>query len=117
MHLDWIQYRANFREPVTRSPRRELRAASRMALAELAIDLRRVRPEHLLDDLADPRSRSVGTAEREPAGRVVVDDWGPLSESVIWRFNRLFWQRLARLGASDRARVRSGVAERSIGCP
>lgn len=43
VHLDWIQYRANFREPV--SARRATDAAGgRLALAELAVDLRRADP-------------------------------------------------------------------------
>ncbi|MGH7265536.1 MAG: hypothetical protein ACREMB_11885, partial [Candidatus Rokuibacteriota bacterium] len=34
----------------------------------------------------------------EPArgpGRLYLDDWVPLRESLIWRFNRLFWQHVA----------------------
>ena len=59
----------------------------RMALAELAVDLRRAPREGLIDALAG----AVATI----GDRVLVDDWAPLGESSIWHFNRLFWQRLA----------------------
>jgi hypothetical protein len=93
MHLDWIQYKANFREPVAVRHATDARG-ERMALAELAIDVRRARPERLIDDLAVAVA-TVGGDEREPRSRVILEDWAPLSESSIWRFNRLFWQRLA----------------------
>ena len=52
IHLDWIQYRANFRDPVI--VRRAIDAQGRMlALAEMAIDLRQVDAERLTPLLAD----------------------------------------------------------------
>jgi hypothetical protein len=113
MHLDWIQYRANFREPVSVRHAANSRGEP-IALAELAIDLRRTRPERLLDDLATAVA-TVGTGEREPAGWVVLEDWGPLSESTIWRFNRLFWQRLGdwerQIGRGFEAALPSGRSD------
>src|SRR5262249_8436250 len=105
LHLDWIQYKANFREPVTVRHAADARG-ERMALAELAVDLRRTSREHVVDDLASALA-SMGTAASGSAAassragspdhgdRVVVDDWVPLGDSSIWQFNRLFWQRLA----------------------
>ena len=92
LHLDWLQYKANFREPITVRHACGTRGEP-TALAELAIDVRRARPERLADELARAIA-SVGAAEREVAGRAVLEDWTPLSRSVIWQFNRLFWQRL-----------------------
>jgi hypothetical protein len=92
LHLDWLQYKANFREPITVRHASGARGEP-TALAELAIDVRRVRPERLADELARAIA-SVGAAEREVAGRAVLEDWTPLSRSAIWQFNRLFWQRL-----------------------
>jgi hypothetical protein len=84
VHLDWIQYKGNFREPV--SVRRGADAAGvPLALAEVAIDVRQARPARLAEDLA---------AALGPAGAVVLDDWRPLGQSLVWPFNRLFWQRL-----------------------
>jgi hypothetical protein len=92
VHLDWIQYRANFREPVT--VRRAADAAGApMALAEIAVDLRQAEPGRFREDL----SRALGAlgAESDDDGkRVWLDDWAPVRDSVIWQFNRLFWQRL-----------------------
>ena len=52
IHLDWIQYRANFRDPV--SVRRAVDGHARsLPLAEIAIDLRQVDAERLTPLLAD----------------------------------------------------------------
>src|SRR5919106_254859 len=85
VHLDWLQYKGNFREPV--SVRRGAGAAGEpLALAEVAIDVRQARPERLGEHLA---------AALTPAGAVVLAEWTPLSGSLVWQCNRLFWQRLA----------------------
>ena len=49
LHLDWIQYKANFREPVTVRHATDARG-ERMALAELAVDLRRASRDRLIDE-------------------------------------------------------------------
>jgi hypothetical protein len=85
VHLDWLQYKANFREPV--SVRRGADASGEpLALAEIAIDVRQARPERLSEHLA---------AALAPADGVVLGDFTPLSQSLIWPCNRLFWQRVA----------------------
>jgi hypothetical protein len=92
VHLDWVQYRANFRDAVM--VRRATDPQGRpSALAEIAVDLRQA-------TAVDARSglrRALGALGSEPAGEdaLLLEDWGPLRDSVIWRFNRLFWQRLA----------------------
>ena len=92
VHLDWIQYRANFREPIT--VRRAADATGLpMGLAEIAVDLRRAEPARFREEL----HRALGSLGAEPAddgARVWLDDWAPVRDSVIWQFNRLFWQRL-----------------------
>jgi len=97
VHLDWLQYRANFREPVT-VRRATDPAGEATALAEIAVDLRRVESGSLRDALA-AALRGVGSAGPvEPAvdhGLLYLEDWAPLRDSVIWRFNRLFWQHVA----------------------
>jgi hypothetical protein len=84
VHLDWIQYRANFREPVT-VRRGTDGAGGPLSLAEVAIDVRQARPEGLRAALAGALL---------PRGAVALADWAPLSRSLIWPCNRLFWQRL-----------------------
>jgi hypothetical protein len=95
VHLDWIQYRANFRDPVT--ARRAASASGEpMALAEIAVDLRRAQPTELRAALARALADVDPDAEPEPGpGRVYLEGFVPLRDSVIWRFNDLFWQRVA----------------------
>jgi len=94
VHLDWIQYKANFREPVL-VRRAADRSGGPLALAELAVDLRRVEPATLGDALARALGSASDPPEDDPAGATLLETWTPVRDSVIWRFNRLFWQRVA----------------------
>jgi hypothetical protein len=92
VHLDWIQYHANFREAVTVRRATDARGAP-VALAEIAVDLRQAEPEHLRESLL----RALGSMEPDAgrdSGRVWLDEFVPVRDSLIWQFNRLFWQRL-----------------------
>jgi len=93
VHLDWIQYKGNFREPVT--VRRAMNSRDEpLMLAELAVDLRQADPTQLRDELARALA-SIAAGQSEPGDQVTLDDFTPLSQSAIWQFNNLFWQRLA----------------------
>jgi hypothetical protein len=85
VHLDWIQYKSNFREAVSVRRGADDRGEP-LALAEVAIDVRQARPERLSEHLASALAL---------AGSVVLGDFTPLSQSLIWPCNRLFWQRVA----------------------
>ena len=61
VHVDWIQYRANFREPVTVRRATDGRGEP-MALAEIAVDLRQAEPARFRYALARTTSRLSGTA-------------------------------------------------------
>ena len=66
-----------------------------MALAEIAVDLRQLVPGTLRESLA-AALRDAGADDALSAGAAAplyLDGWSPLRDSVIWRFNRLFWQR------------------------
>ena len=93
VHLDWIQYRANFRDAVSVRRAVDGRGES-IPLADLAIDLRQAEPASLRERLARAFA-SLAAAEREADDRLAVEDFTTLSQSLIWQFNRLFWQRLA----------------------
>lgn len=93
VHLDWIQYRANFRDAV--SVRRAVDGRGEpIPLADLAIDLRQAEPASLRERLARAFA-SLAAAEPEADDHLAVEDFTTLSQSLIWQFNRLFWQRLA----------------------
>jgi hypothetical protein len=91
VHLDWLQYSANFREPLV--VRRTIDGLGRpLPLAEIAIDLRQADPDRLVEGLAGAL-KTIGSTD-DHDGRVVLDDFRPLRESLIWRFNHLFWERV-----------------------
>jgi hypothetical protein len=91
VHLDWLQYSANFREPLV--VRRTIDGQGRpLPLAEIAIDLRQADPERLVDGLASAL-KTIGSVE-EQNNRIVLDDFRPFRESLIWRFNHMFWERV-----------------------
>jgi hypothetical protein len=94
IHLDWIQYRANFRDSVI--VRRAIDTGGRLLpLAEIAIDLRQIEAERLTTLLAEAqkalRRRPAPAGDGPP---LALDEFRPIRDSVIWPFNRLFWQRL-----------------------
>ena len=86
VHLDWIQYRHNFREPVCVRRAIDCRGAP-APLVELAIDARQATRELLPEALA-------AAFGPEPA-RVPLEPFGPGRSSMIWAFNTLFWQHVA----------------------
>lgn len=93
VHLDWIQYRSNFREPVAVRRAVDLSGAP-LGLAEVAIDLRRAEPARLAEGL-DRALVAISPEAPADGDRIWLDDWQPVRQSAIWTFNDLFWQRLA----------------------
>jgi len=105
---DWIQYRANFREPADYRP---VLAAGWQAGAgpadqarlpdggprapetalEIAVDLRRAGA----DLGAQVRALLAEHAGADRPARLPLEAWGPGSASCIWRFNTLYWQALS----------------------
>src|SRR5436190_7448277 len=91
VHLEWVQYKTNFREAVTL--RRVNRGDEVLPWMEVGIDLRQAHPETLkeefvnaLRDLNDP-----ACAARQ---RAYLEPFTPMRSCMIWRFNNLFWQHL-----------------------
>lgn len=91
VHLDWIQYRSNFREPVSVRRATDGRGAP-LPLAEIAVDLRQAGGPALREALLGALPALAPEPERD--GRLALEPFTPLRDSIIWRFNRLFWQRL-----------------------
>jgi hypothetical protein len=76
---DWIQYKQNFREPVSSRP---IGATD----TEIAVDLRRCNDIDL--------EAAVKHALADPSG-LPLEPWVPGRDSCIWRFNALYWQALS----------------------
>ena len=93
IHLDWIQYKTNFRDPVV--VRRTADSWGRvLPLAEIAVDLRQATAERLPEDLARAvRSLSEGP-DANPEHHVFLDEFKPYRSCLLWDFNRLFWKYL-----------------------
>jgi hypothetical protein len=93
VHLDWIQYKSSFREPVT--VRRAVDQEERLLpLSEISIDLRHIDQARLAEQLRGAVDTLKGLAPAGPAP-IFLDTCRPWRESIIWPFNRLFWQQLA----------------------
>jgi hypothetical protein len=92
VHLDWIQYKSSFREPVI-ARRAFDRDEKPLPLCEIAVDLRRVDHERFHGQLDAAVRTLQGTSDDD--GRVHLDTYRPWRDCIIWPFNRLFWQQLA----------------------
>ena len=92
IYLDWLQYKQNFREPVTvmQSSGDESGAAVRL---DVRIDSRQV-PEGSLRELVQKALGPRGPEQRDSAGRIYLEDFRSFRSSITWDFNRLYWQRL-----------------------
>ena len=92
IHLDWIQYKTNFRDPVivrrTTNPQ-----GQPMSLAEIAIDMRQADAARIPEVLASA-VRSIGQPDVDAGRHLFLDDFRPYRDCLIWAFNRLFWRHL-----------------------
>jgi hypothetical protein len=92
IHLDWIQYRQNFREPVM-----ILRAKSEVGhyppIMDIHVDTRQVSPEALRGKLIEAMAREEGDTPRHE-DRVVLEEFQSFRSSLAWKFNGLYWHHL-----------------------
>jgi hypothetical protein len=94
VHLDWIQYKTSFRDPV--AVRRAVDQWEQLVpLSEISIDLRQVDTNALSARLSAAVASLNGAVGVPEDGAVVLDTFRPWRDSIIWPFNRLFWQQLA----------------------
>ena len=93
IHLDWIQYKTNFRDPVivrrTTNPQGQT-----LPLAEIAIDLRQADAARLPDELARAVKNIGAGPEANGDNHVYLDEFKPYRDCLMWSFNRLFWRHL-----------------------
>lgn len=92
VHLDWIQYRENFREAVTALPETE-DGDGNTAVTEVRIDSRQVTPGSLRELLCKAISPANPEAPQVP-DRIYLEEFGSFRTSIAWEFNRLYWYRL-----------------------
>jgi hypothetical protein len=91
IHLDWIQYKQNFREAVTITEGSGSNGGS--APMEIRIDARQLAPGTLRESMRQAL-RSASPECTEQAGRIFLEDFRSFRSSIAWEFNRLYWQRL-----------------------
>jgi len=101
VHLDWIQYKQNFREPVTVVPGTNERG-EKLPFMEVHVDVRQTEPGSLHEELwrAVQHAQHGAHYPHPPtalldAGRLPLEDFQSFRSSIAWHFNRLYWQRLA----------------------
>jgi hypothetical protein len=94
VHLDWVQYKNSFREPVT--VRRAVDQQEQpLPLSEISIDLRQVDLGSFPQQLRGAVHALEAGAPEPSALPFYLDGYRPWRDCIIWPFNRLFWQQLA----------------------
>jgi len=91
VHIDWVQYKSNFREPV--SIRRVVRDEELLPLADIAVDLRQMQPETIRTALSEALN-GAGPDALETPRRTYLESFTPMRSSIIWTFNAVFWKYL-----------------------
>ena len=92
IHLDWLQYKHNFREPVSVMQAGDEASESAPPM-EIRIDSRQVAPGTLRGLLQTAiGAQTPDSAERK--GRIYFEDFQSFRKSIVWEFNRLYWQRV-----------------------
>lgn len=92
IHLDWLQYKHNFREAITVIQGGESQGEN-VAPMEIRIDSRQVAPGALRDLLQKAFSPDFSEST-ETKGRIYFEDFRSFRTSIAWEFNRLYWTRL-----------------------
>src|SRR5678815_6033661 len=86
IHLDWIQYKTNFRDPVivrrTTSPQGQV-----LPLAEIAIDLRQADAARLPEELARAVQNIGAGPQSNGYNHLYLDEFRPYRDCLIWAFN------------------------------
>ena len=80
VHLDWVQYKANFREAVTL--RRATRGEELLPLIEIGVDLRQLDPETLKDQFVNA-IKDLGDGSPCSQRRMYLEPFKPMRGSTI----------------------------------
>ena len=90
IHLDWLQYKQNFREAITVTESTRTQGGGAPVM-EVRIDSRQVPAGGMRDCLQRAIERKGQAAQN---GRLYFEEFQPFRSSIVWQFNRLYWQRL-----------------------
>jgi hypothetical protein len=92
VHLDWIQYRQNFRECVMATKVTSERSECRFPF-EMHIDTRQVTLGTLRGQISKTMTH-VGEQSTAEQDRLFLEEFRSFRDSIAWGFNRLYWHRL-----------------------
>ena len=99
VHLDWIHYKSNFRDPVIVRRTTDSRG-QQLPLAEIAVDLRQADVATIEGELLQA-VRSLCPGAENGHQHVRLGGFRPYRDCLMWDFNRLFWQHLAEWEAAS----------------
>jgi hypothetical protein len=132
VHLDWIQYKHNFREVVMAAPvgpdPGDPASGEAPPFLDIYVDTRQIAPGstdlHCAILSAVEHAKSSAASEAPASGRLYLEDFTSYRTSVAWSFNSLYWRRLdewekatgkgyeqALPGGSSDASLPDGVAD------
>ena len=93
VHLDWVQYKQNFREPVMGAL-----VGGESPVVNLYVDTRQVPACHpsLKSNIVTAlgRAHSTATLAAPEQDRFLLEDFKSFRQSIAWEFNSLYWRRL-----------------------
>lgn len=97
LHLDWIQYRQNFREAVTVTQCTS-DCGDTSPIMEIRVDTRQIIPGELREQMLQAMSvvnSATHPGDGKPSNRIYLEEFTPFRSSIAWQFNKLYWHRLS----------------------
>jgi hypothetical protein len=93
VHLDWIQYKNNFRESVSIA-KQTGSSAEDNSLWDIHVNARQLSPDALRAQML--RAIACASPSASPCeNHVALEDFNSFRSSIAWDFNRLYWHKLA----------------------
>jgi hypothetical protein len=93
VELDWIQYKQNFREVVIASQGFNTQG-DKIPVLDIMVDTRQVAPGTLRAEMVEALACANPETATADHGRLALEDFRSLRSSIVWDFNRLYWNRL-----------------------
>ncbi|HYK59802.1 MAG TPA: hypothetical protein VEV85_10255, partial [Bryobacteraceae bacterium] len=95
IELDWIQYKQNFRDVVIATEGYNAQGEP-APIMDIHIDTRQVQPGCLRVEMLNAFARAKARANpgTEPVDRLPLEGFQSMRSSVVWEFNKLYWNKL-----------------------